>query len=121
MNATTEGENSLGLGSSQNPEGTRIDTKAGAQRAMTVIDDALGRVASYRATLGAYQNRLEPTDRNLSVNIENIGAANSRIRDADFAEETSEFTQAQILTQAGTSVLTQANQMPNIVLKLLQG
>ncbi len=121
MNSSTEGPFSLDLGSAQNEAGTRIDSKEQAQLSMMKIDDALGRLASYRASIGAVQNRLVSTERNLGVQIENLSAANSRIKDADFAYETAEFTQANILTQAGASVLTQANQLPNISLKLLQG
>lgn len=121
MNAATEGPFSLDLGSAQNESGTRIDSKPQAQLSMVKIDDALGRIASYRATIGAAQNRLVSTERNLGVQIENLAAANSRIKDADFAFETAEFTQANILTQAGASVLTQANQLPQISLKLVQG
>lgn len=121
MNASTEGPNSLNLGSSANEAGTRIDTKQGAQNSMSVVDDALNRIASYRANIGAVQNRLVSTERNLGVSIENLGAARSRIIDADFAQETADFTQGNILLQAGSAVLTQANQMPNVALKLLQG
>ena len=120
MNASTEGENSLNIGSTADESGTRIDSKEQAQRSMTILDDALTRVASYRASLGAAQNRLESTDRNLLIQIENLGAAKSRIKDADFAYEAAEYTQANILTQSGISVLAQANQMPNVALKLLQ-
>ena len=66
------------------------------------------------------QNRLISTDRNLAIGMENLSAAKSRIQDADFAYETAEYTQASILQQAGVSVLSQANQMPQVVLKLLQ-
>ncbi len=120
MNATTEGENSLNIGATQNEGGTRIDTKESAQTSMATIDEALERVASYRATIGALQSRLQSTEKNLSIGIENLGAAKSRIKDADFAYETAEFTQANILSQAGASILAQANQLPSVALKLLQ-
>jgi flagellin len=120
MNASTEGENSLGLGSTQNESGTRIDSKVAAQNTINTLDTALNRIASFRGTIGALQNRLESTDRNLMTSVENLGAARSRIKDADFAYETAEFTQASILTQGGASVLSQANQLPNVALKLLQ-
>ena len=120
LNATTDGEGSLGLGSAQNETGTRVDNKISAQTAMGVIDGALEKIASYRGDIGALQNRLDSTDRNLSVQIENLATARSRIKDADFASETAEFAQNNILTQAGASVLTQANQLPAIALKLLQ-
>ena len=120
FNALTEGEGSLGLGNSQNSEGTRIDTKQGAQSSIMQINNAMESIASYRGSLGAIQNRLESTDRNLSIQVESMSAARSRIKDADFAAESAEFTQQSILQQAGASVLTQANQLPQIALKLLQ-
>jgi flagellin len=84
------------------------------------IDRALTLVASNRATLGAKQNRLTSTVSNLSVKIENLATSNSRVRDLDFAAETAIFTQQRILGQAGTSVLSQANQTPELVLSLLR-
>ncbi|HYX34075.1 MAG TPA: flagellin [Oligoflexus sp.] len=120
MNAATEGENSLDLGSAGNEAGTRIDNKIDAQNSMAKVDAALGKIASYRATIGAVQNRLGSTERNLGVSIENLSAARSRIRDADFAYETAEFTQGNILLQAGASVLSQANKLPQVALNLLQ-
>ena len=120
MNAATEGEFSLDLGNSQNEAGTRIDNKVDAQRSMATIDVALNKLASHRATIGAAQNRLVSTERNLGVQIENLSAARSRIKDADFAVETAEFTQGNILLQAGASVLSQANQLPKVALNLLQ-
>ncbi len=120
MNATTEGEGSLGIGSTLNEDGTSVATKVGAQTSITRLDDAMRNIASYRAGLGALQNRLMSTDRNLGIQIENISAAKSRIKDADFAAETAEMTQSSILQQAGASVLVQANQAASIALKLLQ-
>jgi len=120
MNASTEGEGSLGLGSSTNEEGTRVDTKIGAQNSIAVIDNAMQQIASYRGSLGAIQNRLMSTDRNLGIQIEALSAARSRIKDADFASESAEYMQQNILQQAGASVLAQANQLPQIALKLLQ-
>ncbi len=119
MNATVGGEGSLGIGTPEDEDGTRIDSKIGAQRTINQLDSALQKVASYRASIGAIQNRLTSTDRNLSVAIENLSSAKSRIKDADFAQETAELTQANILSQSGASVLMQANQMPNIALKLI--
>ena len=119
MNATVAGEGSLGIGEPEDEEGTRIDSKVGAQTSIAKLDEALGKVASYRASIGAIQNRLSSTDRSLSISIENLSGAKSRIKDADFALESAEFTQASILTQSGASVLSQANQLPNIALKLL--
>ena len=121
FNAMTDGEHSLGIGNSQNEGGTRVDSKQDAQRSIATLEKAMQSVASYRGTLGALQNRLESTDRNLAIQIESLSAARSRIKDADFAAESAEMTQASILQQAGASVLTQANNYPQIALKLLQG
>jgi flagellin len=120
FNAMTDGEHSLGLGSSQNSEGTRVDSKVAAQQSIATIAKAMESVASYRGTLGSLQNRLESTDRNLAIQVESLSAARSRIKDADFAEESAELTQSNIMQQAGASVLAQANQLPQIALKLLQ-
>ena len=84
-----------------------------------MIDNALGQVNQVRADLGAMQNRLQSTINNLGVNEENMAAANSRIRDADLAEEVSEMTKNNILMQAGVSVLGQANNSVQSALKLL--
>jgi flagellin len=99
--------------------GEAIGTKLGAQTSLAVIDDALIQVNSIRSDLGAMQNRLQSTINNLSVSDENLSAANSRIRDVDVAEESSELTRNNILVQAGTSVLAQANQASQLALKLL--
>jgi len=120
MNAMTDGEGSLGIGSSQNTEGANVESKIGAQSAIGRIDEAMQAVASYRANLGAIQNRFKSTDVNLGTYIENASTARSRIRDADFAAETASLTQQQIMQQAGAAVLAQANQLPNLALKLLQ-
>ena len=121
LNAFTDGEGSLGLGSSQSEDGTRIDSKVGAQTSLGKIDDALEKVARYRAELGAVQNRLEKTDKSIAVQSESLTAARSRIKDVDFASETAALTQSRILQKAGAAVLAQANQQPEIALKLLQG
>ena len=102
-------------------EGESVATKQGAQLSLSVIDDALVRVNSIRADLGAMQNRLQSTISNLSIMDENLSAANSRIRDADMAEEVSEMTKQNILMQSGISVLSQANQTNTHALKLLNG
>jgi flagellin len=91
-----------------------------AQEAVIVIDQALNIIDSQRAELGAVQNRFESTITNLQNIAENASAARSRIRDTDFAAETTELTKNQILQQAGTSILAQANQLPQAVLSLLQ-
>jgi flagellin len=77
-------------------------------------------VSRIRAALGAIQNRFESTVANLSATSENLAAARSRIRDADFAQETAELTRGQILQQAGTAILAQANALPQNVLSLLR-
>jgi flagellin len=101
---------------------TEIDvtTREAATQALGAVDGALTQVNSLRAELGAVQIRFESTISNLSVSSENQSAARSRIRDADFAAETAELTRAQILQQAGISVLAQANAAPQSVLALLQ-
>ncbi|MGE5560899.1 MAG: flagellin, partial [Chloroflexota bacterium] len=84
------------------------------------IQSALDRVSSQRANLGAVQNRLDHTIANLSTAAENLSAAESRIRDVDMASEMVTFTRNQILLQAGTAMLAQANQKPQAVLQLLR-
>ena len=88
--------------------------------ALQVLDDAIASVSENRGELGALQNRMEATTRNLGVAQENLQAAESRIRDTDMASEMVEFTRHQILQQAGTSMLAQANMVPQSVLGLLQ-
>lgn len=102
-----------------------IDSKASNVRKaggmISVIDKAIATVSDQRAALGAVQNRLEHTINNLTATNENLSDANSRIRDVDMAEEMMTFTNSNILSQAATSMLAQANAMPNSVLNLLQG
>jgi flagellin len=100
--------------------GLSVGTVASANVAIERIDDALNNIASQRGNLGAIQNRLDSTISNLGSVAENLTAANSRILDADFASETAAMTKAQIMTQAGTAMLAQANQLPQTVLSLLQ-
>lgn len=119
INVMTDGENSLEIGSSSNEEGTRVDTKEEAQQSITVLSEAIDKVSTYRSEIGAIQNRLESTSRNLGIRLENLSSARSRIIDTDFASETALLTQSSILQQAGVSVLTQANQIPAIALQLL--
>ena len=102
-------------------QGLDITTFAGAQRALEVVDKALTAVNSSRADMGAIQNRFSSVVANLSSNSENLSAARSRIQDADFAKETAQLTRNQILQQAGTAMLAQANQSPSSVMSLLQG
>jgi flagellin len=95
-------------------------SQANAQTAITNIDDAMTDVASKRASLGALQSQLESTVRNLANVAENTAAAAGRIMDTDYAAETANLTKAQILQQAATSILAQANAQPQSVLSLLQ-
>jgi flagellin len=97
-----------------------VNTQVGAQGALDKIDTAIKNVSSMRGGLGATQNRLQSTINNLQVAIENTSAAESRIRDVDVASETANMTRANILTQAGTSILAQANQGPQAALTLLR-
>tara|TARA_R110002072_G_scaffold288917_1_gene455591 strand:+ start:284599 stop:285432 length:834 start_codon:yes stop_codon:yes gene_type:complete len=99
--------------------GETVSNKEGAQVTLQKLDNALVQINGVRAELGATQNRLSSTINNLAVTDENLSAANSRIRDVDVAAETADLTKNSILVQAGTSVLSQANQAPNIALKLL--
>ena len=97
-----------------------ISTVQGADDAIIRMDGALQAVNSARADLGAIQNRFEAIVSNLAVNSENLSASRSRIMDADFAQETANLSRSQILQQAGTAMVAQANQLPQNVLKLLQ-
>jgi flagellin len=97
-----------------------ITNAAGAQAAVLVIDDALKTIDNQRADLGAVQNRFENTISNLQNISENVSAARGRIQDTDFAAETANLSKNQILQQAGTAILAQANQLPQAVLSLLQ-
>ncbi len=97
-----------------------INTVSGSQRALEIVDEALNAVNSSRADLGAVQNRFQSVVANLTTSSENLTASRSRIRDADYARETAELTRTQILQQAGTAMLAQANQIPQNVLSLLR-
>ncbi|RZA26187.1 MAG: flagellin FliC [Proteobacteria bacterium] len=118
LNAFTSGDGSLNIG--RNEEGTRVNSKAAAQQSINQLDAAIVKVSDYRSYLGAIQNRFGSTIDNLAVTTENLNAANSRILDTDFAEETAKYTSANILKSAGTSVLAQANQLPQTAQTLLQ-
>jgi flagellin len=98
-----------------------ISTVQGSNQALRVVDDALSTVNDQRAKFGALQSRFTATINNLATTSENMSAARSRIRDADFASETASLTRAQVLQQAGTAMLGQANALPNQVLSLLRG
>ncbi len=109
-----------GFGASGLSIGTlSIATVANASAALASIDSAIKAIDSKRADLGALQNRFQSTIRNLSNIVENVSSARSRIRDTDFAKETAELTRSQILQQASTTILSQANQRPQSALSLL--
>jgi flagellin len=101
--------------------GLSIGTAASAQAALASIDYAISTVSAQRSSFGAAQNRLQHTVANLGVAVENLSASESRIRDVDMASEMVNFTKSQILSQAGTAMLAQANQAPQSVLSLLRG
>ena len=109
LNASALGVSGLGVGSDLS-----------ASVAITAIDAAINSVSTTRASLGAFQNRFESVINNVQVAVENLSASESRIRDTDMASEMVNFTKNQILLQAGTAMLAQANQIPQSVLKLLQ-
>ncbi len=98
-----------------------VDDKVAAAAALTTIDTAIATVSEARANLGAVGNRFQSAINNIQSFSEALSAANSRIRDVDVAEETSRMARANILQQAGVSVLAQANQQPQLALKLLGG
>jgi flagellin len=113
ISISNSGSTSLGL----NDEA--LSTSTGAQKAISALDSALQTINTSRGTLGATQNRLEMTMSNLAIMHENMAAANSRIKDVDVAEESAAMSRNQILSQAGTSVLAQANQLPQSALSLI--
>ena len=104
----------LGIGSSD------ITSRAGASSAITAVNTAINTVSTQRANLGAYQNRLEHKINNLNTSSENLQAAESRIRDIDMANEMTGYTKNNVLVQAATAMLAQANQAPQMVLQLLK-
>jgi flagellin len=97
-----------------------VSTVDGANKALKVVDAALAQISDQRAALGAVQNRFESTVTNLQTSSENLSASRSRIQDADFAAETANLSRSQILQQAGTAMVAQANQLPQGVLALLR-
>ena len=101
--------------------GTVANATANAAGAITTVDTQISSVSTARATLGASQNRFEHTINSLNVAVENLTASESRIRDTDMASEMVNFTRANILSQAGTAMLAQANSAPQSVLQLLRG
>lgn len=116
LDATPDDDNVQAVGTIANAD---ITTVAAANITMESVDSALAQIDSFRADLGAIQNRFESTIRNLSAVSESLAAANSRIKDADFATETAELSKNQVLQQAGISVLAQANALPQQALSLL--
>ena len=110
----------FGKGSGRTVADIDITTVSGANEALAIVDKSLDQINRTLALLGAATNRLEGTVSNLSVSSENLLASESRLRDADIAQETSRFTQSQVLLQAGLSVLTQANSLPQGFLALLR-
>ena len=115
--AAASGTDGLGLG---DDAAAFVTTRALAASTLTTLDAAINQVSSNRANIGALHNRLESVGRSLAVASENTAAANSRVADADIAASMSELVRAQILQQAGISVLAQANQAPALVLQLLK-
>lgn len=109
-----------GAGTAVTAQDIDVSTVGGAQMSIGIIDSAMQYIDGQRADLGAMQNRLAHTVSNLANVQENVATANSRIRDTDFAKETTKMTKEQILQQAGTSILAQAQQLPQAALKLLQ-
>ncbi len=120
MSAMTLGALGMTLVASGLPNATAVTGQAAAFAAITSIDNAIQSVNSMRSDLGSYMNRLDHAIANLEVQESNMQGAESTIRDADFAMETTIFTKNQILMQAGTAMLGQANQIPQSVLSLLQ-
>lgn len=110
----------IGGAKDQPLSGISISTALGANKSLAVLDAALSRISSERAKLGALQNRFQMTVENLQTTAENLSASRSRIKDADFAEETSNLSRWQVLQQAGTAMLSQANQRPQAALQLLR-
>ena len=118
--AAAAGAYTAGTDTSANVQKLDVSTVLGAQQALEVVDKALGAINSTRADLGAIQNRFTSVVANLQTSSENLSASRSRIKDTDFAKETAELTRTQILQQAGTAMLAQANQVPQGVLSLLR-
>jgi flagellin len=116
----------IGTATGFDTAGLKVDTAsltstANARSAIDFVDNAISNVSTARAQLGAFQNRFEHTINNLNVAVENLSASESRIRDTDMASEMVQFTRSQILSQAGTAMLAQANSAPQGVLQLLRG
>lgn len=112
------GENAV-TASDLEVSGMSVATKDDARNNLETLDKAMEKISSTRANLGALQNRMQSTMRNIDIQTENLSAANSRIRDTDVAVASSELTRANILAQANTAVLSQANQTPQTALRLI--
>jgi flagellin len=130
MSAAATGTAATAMGSSINSTTTTtdaqgidtltIDTQRNAWVAIKKLDSAIDQVNSARANLGALQSRFDAATGNIAISVENISAARGRIVDADFATETANLSRTQILQQAGTAMVAQANKLPQSVLSLLQ-
>lgn len=114
-----DASNSFATTANLGVDGLDFTTKDGAKEALSMVDNAQRTVNGFRANIGAVQNRLASTSSNLGIQIENTSVANSRIRDADIAESTAEYTKSNILLNATTNVLAQANELPRQALRLL--
>ena len=101
-------------------DGLDVSNADAARNAINVVKEAISKVSTNRANMGALQNRLEHTINNLDVAVENLSAANSRIRDTDMAKEMMNYTKMNVLVQSAQAMLAQANQQPQSVLQLLQ-
>ena len=112
---------SLGVGSEATGAGARIDTQSAAQAALEALTHAITSKDNIRANLGAMQNRLQSTVTNLTIQSENLQAAESRISDVDVSLEMTNFVRSQILTQSAVAMLAQANSMPRLALGLISG
>ena len=119
VNDASSGADVPVTGTLETVKSINLSTEVGSQNALAIIDGALSQIDSQRADLGAVQNRLGHTISNLANIQENVSASRSRIQDTDFATETAQMTKNQILQQAGTSILSQANQLPQAALSLL--
>lgn len=111
---------SLGTSTYTSVTGSDISTTTGASSALTAVKTAITQLASDRAKIGSYQSRLSFTSEQLTISKENLNAASSTIKDVNVAEESTEYARYQILVQSGTSMLAQANSLPQNVLRLLQ-
>jgi len=113
------GATTLGVNTDYSVSSIDVTSRKGSNEAIDILDVALKQVAESRSSLGAVQNRMESTVRNLEVASENFAASRGRIQDADFAKESAKFSKNQIMQQAGVNILAQANGAPNIALSLL--